>query len=131
MINDSFLLKVATMEHNAAVATLIERPYSICYLEAERKLTHLYLENDTRFTINAMIQELEDVLPPDLFFYCGSSCLVNASKVLEFWATAEPILVISCGHILPVPLSEVQNVLDFLRNDKLKLESKPRIVTFR
>jgi hypothetical protein len=117
-MKDSFLNTVATMEHTAAIVILVERPQSICYLEAENDVTHLLLENDTRFTINARLSELMTLLPNDHFFQCGENYTVNALKVLEFWVSSEPILVMSCGHIVPVPKPEVLKVRKYLKKNK-------------
>lgn len=128
-MNDSFLSRVASMEHTAAVVTLIERPQSICYLEAEYDVTHIFLENDTRFTLNANLSDLLDFLPDNLFFKCGSFQMVNVDKVLEFWVSTEPILVMSCGHILPVPKDEVLKIRRFLKSSKGdKIVRRPRKV---
>jgi len=128
-MKDSFLYKVAKMEHNAAVITLVERPQTICYLEAENMVTHLFLENDTRFTISAMLHELEDLIPQSTFFYCGKSYMVNAEKVLEYWVSSDPILVMSCGHIVPVPKTEMHQVQLSLKLKSEGLENKPKVVT--
>jgi hypothetical protein len=117
-MKDSFLTQVASMEHSAAVLILIERPHSICYLEAEYDVTHLLMENDTRFTIYSRLNELVTFLPKDQFFQCGENYMVNLSKVLEFWVSAEPILVMSCGHIIPVPKPEVIKIHKFLKKNK-------------
>jgi hypothetical protein len=127
-MKDTFLHKVATREHNAALATLFERPYTICYLEAEDQVTHLFLENDTRFTINAKLNELEGILPMKKFFYCGRSFMVNVEKVFEFWISSEPILVISCGHIIPVPKNVLFQVHTSLVCHSEGLSRKPKIV---
>lgn len=128
-MKDPFLAKVASMEHAAAIVTLIERPQNICYIEAEYDVTHLFLENDTRFTINAEISDLRDFLPDNLFFQCGQFNMVNADKVLEMWVSTEPILVMSCGHILPVPKYEVIKIRRFLKNTRgEKVVRRPRKV---
>ncbi|PKP39572.1 MAG: hypothetical protein CVT98_01280 [Bacteroidetes bacterium HGW-Bacteroidetes-15] len=117
-MKDSFLSKVASMEHNAAVIILVERPLNICYLEAEYDVTHLQMENDSRFTLNVKLDDLINFLPDNLFFRVGEGIMVNSLKVLEFWVSAEPILAISCGHIIPVPKNEVIKVHRFLKRNK-------------
>jgi len=127
-MNDSFLHMIATREHNAALVTLYERPSSICYLEAEEDVTHLFLENDTRYTINATLNELELILPSNRFFYCGETYLVNVEKVFEYWISSDPILVISCGHIIPVPYSQLFQVHSSIVSHSEGLSLKPKIV---
>jgi hypothetical protein len=130
-MEDSFLYKVATMEHNAAVYTLVERPDTICYLEAENNVTHLYLENDTRFTINANLRELEDKLPPNQFLYCGEQYLINSEKIIEVWATTFPLFVIRNSYIIPIPSKELSKVLAFFNNDSIQIKNRPKVITFQ
>ncbi|NHB70174.1 LytTR family DNA-binding domain-containing protein [Perlabentimonas gracilis] len=128
-MRDSFLQMIATREHNAALLTLYERPNTICYLEAEDSVTHLFLENETRYTINASLNDLEVILPSNKFFYCGKSYLVNVEKVFEYWISSDPILVISCGHIIPVPNSELYQVHSSLVTQSEGLSLKPKIIS--
>jgi hypothetical protein len=113
-MENSFLNKVATLEHSKALLTIVEHPHTICYLESDDLSVYLVQENGARFAVNVLLHELEDVLPKHDFFRCGWSFTINANMVKEFWVTAEPMLVMACGHIIPVPLKEVYKVISLL-----------------
>lgn len=128
-MKDTFLHNVAAREHNAALATLYQRPQTICYLEAEDQVTHLFLENDTRFTVNAKLFELEKLLPSNKFFCCGDTYIINIDKVLEYWISNDPFLVITCGHIVPVSPKDMFQVQEFILSNSDGLLKKPKIVS--
>jgi len=82
-MENSFLNKVATLEHSKALLTIVEHPHTICYLESDDLSVYLVQENGARFAVNVLLHELEDVLPKHDFFRCGWSFTINANMVKE------------------------------------------------
>jgi DNA-binding LytR/AlgR family response regulator len=124
----SFQNMVAARERNFAVSILIERPEEICYLESDEFQVTLILDDETRVTMKGLLNEMEPFLPSDRFFRCGWSHIINADKVIEFWMSSEPMLVLSCGNVIPVSVSEslrVKKILESLnRNSVLSTNQK-------
>lgn len=125
-MENSFLNKVASLEHTNGILTIVERPQTICYLEAEDLSVHLVLEDGARFFLGLLLNDLDDVLPQKDFFRCGWSFIVNVNMVKEFWISTEPILVMACDHIIPVPFNEIYRVTNYLEL-RQKRQRKPSI----
>jgi hypothetical protein len=125
-MENTFLNNVTSLEHTKALLIIIQHPETICYLEADDLSVHLVQENGARFYLGLLLNDLEDVLPKKDFFRCGWSFTVNANMVKEFWISAEPMLVMACGHIIPVPMSEIHRVINCLERRK-KGSRKPAI----
>ena len=113
-MENSFLNKVASLEHTNGLLTIIERPETICYLEEDDLSVHLILENGARFFLGLLLNDLDEVLPQKDFFRCGWSFTINANMVKEFWISTEPMLVMACGHIIPVPFKDIYRITNFL-----------------
>jgi two-component system, LytTR family, response regulator len=56
----------------------------IVYLEANSNYTNIYLDNKAKITASKTLKELEELLPPDIFFRTHHSYLINLNYIKRY-----------------------------------------------
>ena len=86
----------------------------INYFESDGIYTYSVLDDGSRIRIDKFLHHLEDTLSKKLYYRCGWSFIVNLSKIQEYWLLEYPFLVMENGEVIPVPLSEKDNLKELV-----------------
>ncbi len=86
---------------------LINCPELISYIESNERDSIIVTRGGERYLVHRMLHELEEELSNDMFLRCGWCFIVNIKSIIEFWATKNARLLLSCGQILPISSFDV------------------------
>jgi DNA-binding LytR/AlgR family response regulator len=103
-------------EHSLASFLLKNSYEKINYFESDGDLTFIVLDDGSKIQLQSYLHQLEKILPPNIFFRCGWSFLVNITKIREYWMLEYPFLVMSNGDIVPVSQVDKERVKKQLFN---------------
>lgn len=104
-------------EEAYALEMLNNRSDSICYVECDGYDIFLVNEFGYRYRVNKTMDEVINTLNRSTFVKVSETIIVNSDRIQELWVSNEPLLVMSCGNIVPIPVS-------FVYTFKKKLEGR-------
>jgi DNA-binding LytR/AlgR family response regulator len=119
MVKNDFIDAIEARERGYAAYLLSSKVDSICYIEVEGSTVKLVLSDANSITINVSMQKVEEFLPRTQFVKCSSRYVINTSYIIEMWASSQPLLVMSCGAVLPLSSAEMFKLKSFLKKKRI------------
>ncbi len=101
-------------ERTFAAYLVNQRPDRICFVESVGEMLQLVLTDATNIWVSTTLAQIYKLLPNDKFFFCGATYIVNVDHIYEFWVSNQAMLVMTCGNVLPVPITDVHQLKDLL-----------------
>lgn len=87
----------------------------VAYLESSNNVTGMYLYNYKCHTLCRTLKSYEEELPPDIFFRCDKSFLVNLYFIREIFFKPGQITLIN-GVTIPVSRRKLPDLFNMLKN---------------
>jgi len=88
----------------------------IIRLEAESSYTTFFFAGNTKLLVAKTLKEMEDLLPPKLFYRVHSSHLININFVKRFQKSDGGVLIMDDKSNIPVSRHRKEEFLEFLKN---------------
>jgi len=101
-------------ERTFAAYLVNQRPDRICFIESFGDMLQFVLTDATNIWVSTSLAQIYQLLPNDKFFFCGATYIVNVDHIYEFWVSNQAMLVMTCGNVLPVPITDVYQLKDLL-----------------
>ncbi|MEA1786609.1 LytTR family DNA-binding domain-containing protein [Arenibacter sp. GZD96] len=85
----------------------------ILYVESDGNYSTLFLADGQKMVLTKKLKEVNELLPPDIFFRIHNSYIININKVKEFLKT-DGYVVLQTNHKIPVSRQKKSDFLDLL-----------------
>jgi two-component system LytT family response regulator len=85
----------------------------ISHIESDGNYSTIFLCDDNKIVLTKKLKEVNEILPPEIFFRIHNSYIVNLTKVKEFYK-AEGYIVLENNQKIPVSRQKKSDFLDLL-----------------
>ncbi|HAS40727.1 MAG TPA: DNA-binding response regulator [Microscillaceae bacterium] len=87
----------------------------IIRLEADRNYTHFFIKDQKPLLISKSLKDYEKLLPPEQFFRCHKSHIVNLNYLLRYDRREDDILIFQDGSKVPVSRRKLEMLLERIK----------------
>ena len=87
----------------------------IIRLEADRNYTHFFIKDQKPLLISKSLKDYEKLLPPEQFFRCHKSHIVNLNYLLRYDRREDDILIFQDGSKVPVARRKLEMLLERIK----------------
>ncbi len=85
----------------------------ISHIESDGNYSTIFLSDDNKIVLTKKLKEVNEILPPEIFFRIHNSYIVNLTKVKEFYK-AEGYIILENNQKIPVSRQKKSDFLDLL-----------------